>query len=107
MTCFKMNHAERQSYIYIFAITHFQLSNCFKPDHSTQWNVKRMLKSHFLIALIWRFCLLSALMIEVVGEFKFKDTFFTDWKHIEHYPRIYQKEFSRRYKYIFKQIYDE
>ena len=36
MTCFKMNHAECQSYIYIFAITHFQLSNCFKPDHSTQ-----------------------------------------------------------------------
>ena len=31
-----------------------------------------MLKSHFLIALIRRFCLLSALMIEVVGEFKFK-----------------------------------
>ena len=31
-----------------------------------------MLKSHFLIALIRRFCLLSALMIEVLGEFKFK-----------------------------------
>ena len=31
-----------------------------------------MLKSHFLIALIRRFCLLSALMIEIVGEFKFK-----------------------------------
>ena len=31
-----------------------------------------MSKSHFLIALIRRFCLLSALMIEVVGEFKFK-----------------------------------
>ena len=46
-------------------------------------------------------------MIEVLGEFKFKDTFFINWKHIEHYPRIYQKEFSRQYEYIFKQIYDE
>ena len=37
-----------------------------------------MSKSHFLIALIRRFCLLSALMIEVLGEFKFKDICFTD-----------------------------
>ena len=50
-----------------------------------------MSKSHFLIALIRRFCVLSALMIEVLGEFKFKDTCFTDWKHLEHYSRIYQK----------------